>query len=67
MAVAESERVLCPLTAKVRDEFWGLLSLHPFTRTHVASVVNPKRHSTDATTFLGAVTYVDATPEEAFF
>eukprot|EP00971_Amphidinium_carterae_P163105 3233581-Amphidinium_carterae.1 len=61
------ERVLRPLTAKLRDELWGLTLLHPFMKVHLEAVVHPCIYATDATTSWGAVTRKVASVHEALF
>eukprot|EP00971_Amphidinium_carterae_P352636 6492684-Amphidinium_carterae.2 len=61
------ERVLRPLTARLRDELWGLALLHPFMKVHLTSVVNPCVYATDATTSWGAVTRKVSSIPEALF
>eukprot|EP00971_Amphidinium_carterae_P350807 6491750-Amphidinium_carterae.3 len=61
------ERVLRPLTARLRDELWGLTLLHPFMKVHLEAVVHPCVYATDATTSWGAVTRKVASVQEALF
>eukprot|EP00971_Amphidinium_carterae_P085828 1697940-Amphidinium_carterae.3 len=55
------------MSARVRDEFWGLVLLHPYMRAQLDTIVNRRVYATDATTSWGAVTFADTSPEEALF